>query len=579
MGFGSSRPKLDERQINILDEQKNKSICKLRIYGEIIGYGFLCKIPETNTKILIAYKKDLNSDKLKDKKTLELIINNDTISELFINLNKERIKYDSENNELFILEIKEDDELEITDFIEIEEINNFDKYKEKDIYILPYIVEDKKFPVGKIEDVKQEGKKKIIKHNCNNLGKNQLVSLFPILNLKSNKIIGINKDNKTGFFMKEDIDAFKKKIEEIKELNISNKVKEEEIFYKPTPTIEDIEHKSIENIDHEIDRQVDENRNKIQNDRNDLNNNEKIYTNNGNIINNIIIIIKVSKEEIEFNKNKKQYVYFFDNLEVGKDQRQNGFLKEIEEKEKKMPNLEFNVTISDPDNEKKNYNKFMNKFIPRKEGSYDIEIKIPVYISDCSYMFYNCPNITDVNLSNFELSHVTKMNDMFNYCINLTKVTFPGNETKSLDNMAYMFNYCKNLKSVDFKNIDTEKVTDMSGMFQNCEQLEKLDLTNFCTLNVSSLNCMFNDCYNLKSIKFSQKFNTDKVLFMNYLFFGCEKMEELDLSYFSINNYNYKEMENMFEGCDKLKKIFVNKNYLSYFKKIHGKEKDKFSKK
>jgi len=191
MGFGSSRPKLDERQINILDEQKNKSICKLRIYGEIIGYGFLCKIPETNTKILIAYKKDLNSDKLKDKKTLELIINNDTISELFINLNKERIKYDSENNELFILEIKEDDELEITDFIEIEEINNFDKYKEKDIYILPYIVEDKKFPVGKIEDVKQEGKKKIIKHNCNNLGKNQLVSLFPILNLKSNKIIGI----------------------------------------------------------------------------------------------------------------------------------------------------------------------------------------------------------------------------------------------------------------------------------------------------------------------------------------------------------------------------------------------------
>jgi len=378
--------------------------------------------------------------------------------------------------------------------------------------------------------------------------------------------------------MKEDIDAFKKKFEERKELDISNEVIEEEKFDKPTPTIEDIEHKSIENIDHEIARQVNENRYKIQNDRNDLNNNEKIYTNNGNIINNILIIVKVSKEEIEFNKKNKQHVYFFDNLEVGKDQRQNGFLKEIEKIEK-MPNLEFNVTISDPDNEKQNYNKFMKRFIPKKEGSYDIELKIPVYISDCSYMFYNCPNIIDVDLSNFELSHVTKMNDMFNYCINLTKVTFPGNETKSLDNMSYMFNYCKNLKSVDFKNIDTEKVTDMSGMFQNCEQLEELDLTNFCTLNVSSLNCMFNDCYNLKSIKFSQKFNTDKVLFMNYLFFGCEKMEELDLSYFSINNYNYKEMENMFEGCDKLKKIFVNKNYLSYFKKIHEKEKSKFSKK
>ena len=74
-------------------------------------------------------------------------------------------------------------------------------------------------------------------------------------------------------------------------------------------------------------------------------------------INNILIIVKVSKEEIEFNKKNKQHVYFFDNLEVGKDQRQNGFLKKIEKIEK-MPNLEFNVTISDPDNEKQNYNKY-----------------------------------------------------------------------------------------------------------------------------------------------------------------------------------------------------------------------------
>ena len=188
------------------------------------------------------------------------------------------------------------------------------------------------------------------------------------------------------------------------------------------------------------------------------------------------------------------------------------------------------LSISNPENEQENYNKFFNKFKPKMEGCYSIELKIPYYISDCSYMFYNCPNLTDVNLSNFDISPVTKMNDMFNYCINLTNVKFPKNETKRLDNMAYMFNYCKHLKSINFENIDTENVTDMSGMFQNCEQLEELDLTNFCTPNVSSLNCMFNDCFNLKSIKFSHKFNTAKVLFMNYMFFGCEKMEVLDLT-------------------------------------------------
>ena len=580
MGFGASRVKLDNKQLYNLDVQKNKSICKINIYGDQIGYGFLCKTPKTNTKILISNKKDLNSDKLKDIKTLELLLNNDTNKELFINLDKERIQYDSKNNEFFILEIREDDELKNTDFIEIEDVNKFDKYEKKDIYILPYEVEDKKFPVGKIKNVKG----KIIKHNCNNLGKNQLKSFFPILNLESYKIIGINKDDETGFFIKEDIDAFNSEVEERMKQEISQ-INEDEV--KDTKTGGENENKNVniitsggesqiynkpskENLEHEIDGKMEENRKELGKDKNIINapnNEEKYLTNNGNIINYIIILIKVSKEEID------KDVYFFCNFEKDKDKIENGFLNEIKNL-KKMPNLA--LSISNPENEQENYNKFFNKFKPKMEGCYSIELKIPYYISDCSYMFYNCPNLTDVDLSNFVLSPVTKMNDMFNYCINLTKVTFSREETKRLNNMAYMFNYCKHLKSIDFKNIDTENVTDMSGMFQNCEQLEELDLTNFCTPNVSSLNCMFNDCFNLKSIKFSHKFNTAKVLFMNYMFFGCEKMEVLDLSYFSLNNFNYKEMEFMFEGCDILKEIYVSKKFVVYFKKIHDKEKEKF---
>jgi surface protein len=503
-------------------------------------------------------------------------------------MDKDRIKYDSKNNELFILEIKDDDELKNTEFIKIEDVKDINKYKAKKIYILPYKVEDKKkFPAGEIESFKE--KEKIIKHNCNNLGRNQLESFFPILNLESYKIIGINKDKETGFFINEDIDAFIKEVEERMKLEIS-KINESEV--KDTKTGEENENNkfitntsigeskmfnkpSSKNIEHEIDREMNENRNKLEEDKRNFNapnNEEKIFTNNENIINYIIIMIKVNKEDIEINKN----IYFFGNLEESKDKRENGFLTEME-KIKKMPNLE--LSISEPDNENKSYNKFFNSFKPKKEGNYTIELNIPYYISDCSYMFYNCPNLIDVDLSNFELSSVTKMNDMFNYCINLTQVKFSGKETKKLDNMAYMFNYCKSLKSIDFKNIDTEKVTDMSGMFQNCEKLEELDLTNFYTPNVSSLNCMFNDCFNLKSIKFSHKFITYKVLFMNYMFFGCEKLEVLDLSYFSLNTFNVKEMVSMFEGCDKIKDIIINRKYIPYFKQIHEKVENKFKKK
>lgn len=583
MGFGSSKVNLNEEQLHKLEIQKNKSICKLRIYGEEIGYGFLCKMTKAENKILITDKKTLNSEKVKDKKTLELLLNNDINKELFIDMDKERIKYESEKSELFLLEIKDDDKLKNVDFIEIEDINNFNNYKNKDIYILPYEVADKnKFPAGKIEDIKETGKEKIIKHKCNNLGKNQLKSFFPILNLQSYKIIGINKDEKNGFFiMKEDIDAFNKIVEEKKALDISSKnmnkvedsatMEENKIYDKPI-SISGEESRmfrkpSSGNIEHEIGKVVNENRNDVEKYKNNIIENDKIFTNNANIINNIIIIIKVNEEDT--NKN----VFFFDSLVKDKVKRENGFLKEIENKEK-MPN--FELSISKPDNTTEKYNKFFNKFIPKIEGIYMIELNIPDYISDCSYMFYNCPNLTDVDLSNFELSPVTKMNDMFNYCTNLTHVTFPRKETKRLDNMAYMFNYCKNLKSIDFKNIDTENVTDMSGMFQNCEKLEELDLTKFCTPNVSSLNCMFNDCFNLKSIKFSNKFNNDKVLFMNYMFFGCENLEKLDLTNFSLNNSNIKEMECMFEGCDKLNEIFVKRNYSLYFKDIHDKQKDKF---
>jgi hypothetical protein len=138
MGFGSSRATLDIEKLHILEVQKNKSICRLRIYGDNIGYGFLCKTPVTNTQILVADKNVLNSEKLENKKTLELLLNNDDNKDLFINLDKERIKYDSKINEIFILEIKEDDELKNTDFIEIEDVNNINKYTKKDIYILPY---------------------------------------------------------------------------------------------------------------------------------------------------------------------------------------------------------------------------------------------------------------------------------------------------------------------------------------------------------------------------------------------------------------------------------------------------------
>ena len=45
-------------------------------------------------------------------------------------------------------------------------------------------------------------------------------------------------------------------------------------------------------------------------------------------------------------------------------------------------------------------------------------------INSCENMFYGLINLTTVDLSNFDASHVTNMNSMFQKCEKLEKITF-----------------------------------------------------------------------------------------------------------------------------------------------------------
>ena len=49
-------------------------------------------------------------------------------------------------------------------------------------------------------------------------------------------------------------------------------------------------------------------------------------------------------------------------------------------------------------NIKKEYKKY---FIPEKEGKYNIKLKFNINLTNCSYMFSNCVNITKINFISF----------------------------------------------------------------------------------------------------------------------------------------------------------------------------------
>ena len=160
-------------------------------------------------------------------------------------------------------------------------------------------------------------------------------------------------------------------------------------------------------------------------------------------------------------------------------------------------------------------------------------------------MFYNCLNITYIDLSNFNTSKVTDMRYMFCGCSNLEKINFGNINTSSVENMKALFYNCYKLTSIDLSNFNTSKVNDMSFMFYGCSNL----VININTSSVKDINSFFYNCYKLTSIDLSN-FYTSKVTDISFMFYGCSNLEKINLS--NINTSSVENMRALFYNCSKL---------------------------
>lgn len=173
--------------------------------------------------------------------------------------------------------------------------------------------------------------------------------------------------------------------------------------------------------------------------------------------------------------------------------------------------------------------------------------------ADSSYLFYNFPNLENINFSNnYDTSDATNMACMFANSMKLQNLDLSGFNTSKVTDMAGMFMGATGtannwetqtnmlLNNVNLSSFDTSKVTSMSSMFGNCGNLITLDLSNFDTGNVTSMSDMFNMPNNgtskLEIINFGEKWNTQKVTSMSCMFESCVKLKILDLSSFDTSN-------------------------------------------
>ena len=158
-------------------------------------------------------------------------------------------------------------------------------------------------------------------------------------------------------------------------------------------------------------------------------------------------------------------------------------------------------------------------------------------ISNFSYLFQNCINLTSVDLYNIESSHITNMAYMFAGCTGFNFLDVSGLNTVNVQDMSGMFMGCSNVFSINIKDLDTVKVTSMNSMFQDCVSLSSVDMTGMNISALSNIGSMFSGCTNLMSVLFTG-LNLNNNMTTTDLFKDCLVLQVINMDNCAIDDIN-----------------------------------------
>ena len=149
-----------------------------------------------------------------------------------------------------------------------------------------------------------------------------------------------------------------------------------------------------------------------------------------------------------------------------------------------------------------------------------------------------------INLNSIDTSEITDMSDLFDEMEGLVKINISDWDVSKVKRMDYMFRCCANLeKIIGIEDWDVSKVENMQGMFDGC----KLFNQNISKWNVSKVENMASMFYECTS--FNQPlddWNVSNVEDMSWLFSECEKFNQ-DISSWNVFRVTY--MTGMFDNC------------------------------
>ena len=218
-----------------------------------------------------------------------------------------------------------------------------------------------------------------------------------------------------------------------------------------------------------------------------------------------------------------------------------------------------------------------------------VDLKLPKNfitskVTNISDMFNGCKKLTSLDLSGWDTSNITKMNNLFknsgikiidisNWDLSSLNVTgyqwtigfkdvFKDSqcETIKLPNMnfgkdvKYDFGELSYLKSFYAPELVNTNITIVDDMFYNDKKLNYVDMHDWDFSNVTYMRQMFGNCIELTTIDTST-WDVSSVTNMYNMFGGCSSLTSLDLSNWDVSKVT--SINYMFKNCSELKTLIA----------------------
>ena len=172
-------------------------------------------------------------------------------------------------------------------------------------------------------------------------------------------------------------------------------------------------------------------------------------------------------------------------------------------------------------------------------------------------MFYSDTALTSIgNTSNWNVSKITTTHSMFEGCSKLQSLNTSKWVFSNLTNADSMFSNCQVLTKLDTSNWGMGKVIYFGFLFNNCYALTSLNVSKWDTSNANIFNAMFNECVNLTNIDVSN-WKTSNVTQAVNTFLDCKKLTQVAVQNWDMSNVS--QLSGMFAYCSGITSLDLSK--------------------